>query len=813
MALITDPDNLSQGASTAVSDMAGGAPTGQVVAFTSAGTNFPSLTAGMYFEIRDHSVSQYNGLWQESGGSPTSGAVTATKVDGITLPAGSTSAEAVTWLGDSGAVANQKSVHFDVYGSEIWLIDQGNLSTDGVTGQAVYSFTKEEWKADNFLNPFDFPWVPIGDESFELSNDWVTANAATQKRIRSAGWSEIRSSDGEITKQFAGVITLGAFEDSGTDLAYYQLGTDQTDTAAAIDFTFAGPVNEAILTYELKTGPFPTVTQGFDITSNNTIDRNDGGSFITDGYRVGGGLTYVNSENSANNGLGTQTIVSVSASTIVVAGTPFTNLTDDNTAEIAVDNREAIKLFLRVRDGDPNGKTYDSSSLTDIGFANVENQAYRFPLANATDLKISETDANIAVNTPYTEIRLRYLDAVYNRDVDLVGTPRNFGVIVDVGTYSESNGASAGTTLFTSANLSLGAGEALSDYTGGTLTIYEGTDKGIHTISGTPVNNAGTLEITLTVALSGSESNLSFTMQRATPITATAEEIYEKVQYLLRQNSDIDSTDSVVTGETADELLRFVGDTLEAGTLSPVNPNGGGNGVIIEGFDANDTNRLVFRDNGGTDRTYPFVAAGNIFWNANLENDPDGFYWMYFAYTERFTNTGFGLSAPSGATATLDSSVTDLVAELSSGDYIYLSGFTNSDLDGLYVLTGAPAGTGPWTAAVRRVDSTTLVAESAGASVSLDKNPANSPAAIKVNNNVGSPIQGSTYLGGFGDPFDFDFDNNVQGGRTAGTNAVVLVKAIGFASGQYVETTGTITQATGIAITLVSALERNYNNP
>jgi hypothetical protein len=813
MALITDPDNLSQGASTAVSDMAGGAPTGQTVAFTSAGSNFPSLTAGMYFEIRDHSVSQYNGLWQESGGSPTSAAVTADKVDGITLPAGATSAEAVTWLGDSGALANEKSVHFDVYGSKLWLIDQGNLSVDGVTGQAVYSFTKEEWKADNFLNPFDFPWTPIGDESFELINDWTTQNAATQKRIRSAGWSEIRSSDGEITKQFAGVITLGTFEDAGADLAYYQLGTDQTDTSAAIDFTFAGPVNEAILTYELKTGPFPTVTQGFDITTNNTIDRNDGGSFVTDGYRVGGGLTYVNSENVANNGLGTQTITSVTASQIVVAGTPFTNLTDDNTAEIAVDNREAIKLFLRVRDADPNGKTYDSADLSAIGFANVENQAYRFPLANATDLKIAETDANIAVNTPYTEIRARYLDAAYNRDIDLVGTPRNFGIVLDVGTYSESNGVSAVSTLFTSANLSLGAGEALSDYTGGTLIIHEGADKGTHTISGTPVNNAGTLEITLTVALTAIASNLSFTMQRATPVTASAEQIYEKVQYLLRQASDIDSTDSVVTGETADELLRFVGDTLEAGTLSPVNPNGGGNGVVIEGFDANDTNRLIFRDNSGTNRTYPFVAAGNINWNANLENDADGFYWMYFEYTERFTNTGFGLSSPSADTATLDSSTTDLVAELASGDYIFLSGFTNSDLDGLYVLTGAPAGTGPWTAAVRRVDSSTLAAEAAGASVSLDKNPANSPDAIQVNDNGGSPIQGSTFGSGFSDPFTFDYDNNVQGGRTAGTNAAVLVKAIGFATGQYVETTATITQSTGIAITLVSALERNYDNP
>ena len=60
------------------------------------------------------------------------------------------------------------------------------------------------------------------------------------------------------------------------------------------------------------------------------------------------------------------------------------------------------------------------------------------------------------------------------------------------------------------------------------------------------------LEITTTGAISGSASNLSFTMQRATPVVADQNEIYEKVQYLLRQAADIDSTSGVVTGRTAD---------------------------------------------------------------------------------------------------------------------------------------------------------------------------------------------------------------------------------------------------------------------
>ena len=71
---------------------------------------------------------------------------------------------------------------------------------------------------------------------------------------------------------------------------------------------------------------------------------------------------------------------------------------------------------------------------------------------------------------------------------------------------------------------------------------------------------------------------------------------------VLRQAADVDSTDQTVTGKTAGALLRFVGDTLEAGQAVPTNPNGGGSGVIIMGFSANDTNRLTFYDNTATAR-------------------------------------------------------------------------------------------------------------------------------------------------------------------------------------------------------------------
>ncbi len=796
MALINDPDSLNQGFDTAVSDAVFGSASGANVTITSAGTNLPLVATGEYFEIRNHSNAANNGLYVATG-TPTTASIACTKQH--TPDPANGSSEAINVLGKDGA-STEKSVFFDVDNKRIWLLDQGNLSTDGVLMQTLYSFAKEEWKNDNFLNPYVFPFTAITPEQFEMTGDWEFANDTSRKRIRTGGWREIDEFN-VLKREYAGVITLGSFEDNTNDLAYYQVGNDPTDTGAATNFTFAGPVNEAILTYNLNLGPSASLA-----FAASTITRSTG-SWITDGYRKGAQVTIISAEDVANNG--TFTISAVTATVLTVSGSPFTVNADDDTARVATNYRNAVKVFLRIRDGDTNGKTYAQADLPDIGVTSVDNKVFRFPLSNATDLKISATDGTVSGSSPYTQIAVRYFDQAFARDVDLVGTQRNFGIVVDVGTHSGVDGSTtaSGNTLTTAEGAIVDDGR----YEGGTLTIHEGTNKGTYTIaSGAGAVTATTVEITTTFA--NTVSNQSFTLQRATPISATAEQIYEKIQYQLRQAADVDSTDQTVTGRTADELLEFVGDTLKCGVSLPVNPNGGGSGVVIEGFSANDTNRLVFVDNTGTERTYPFVAAGSINWNTNLQTDTNGFYWMYYQYTERFTNTGFGLSSASGATATLDSSTTNLVSELANGDYIALSGFVNENNNGIYVLTGAPAGSGPWTATVRKVDGEALTTESAGPSVSLDKNPAGSPDAIVVNDNSGSPIQGSTFGASF-DTFDFDYDGNSQGGRTPGTDAVVLIKAIGFVTAQYVEATGSIARAVGQSFTLVSPLERNYNNP
>jgi hypothetical protein len=78
-------------------------------------------------------------------------------------------------------------------------------------------------------------------------------------------------------------------------------------------------------------------------------------------------------------------------------------------------------------------------------------------------------------------------------------------------------------------------------------------------------------------------------------------------------------------------LLIFEGDTLKTQVIN--NTDGGGGGVYIDNFNANDTNRIVFADNTGAELQFPFVASGQINFNTNLQNDPDAVFALFFADT------------------------------------------------------------------------------------------------------------------------------------------------------------------------------------
>ena len=84
--------------------------------------------------------------------------------------------------------------------------------------------------------------------------------------------------------------------------------------------------------------------------------------------------------------------------------------------------------------------------------------------------------------------------------------------------------------------------------------------------------------------------------------------------------------------------------------------------------------------------------------------------------------------------------------------------------------------------------------------------------AVLVDDNSAADISGLV-SGNASIAFDFDYEGNVQGGRTANTDADVTIVAIGTDGAQYVVATGTVTRSTGLSFTLTANLERNYLNP
>jgi hypothetical protein len=80
--------------------------------------------------------------------------------------------------------------------------------------------------------------------------------------------------------------------------------------------------------------------------------------------------------------------------------------------------------------------------------------------------------------------------------------------------------------------------------------------------------------------------------------------------------------------------------------------------------------------------------------------------------------------------------------------------------------------------------------------------------AITVNNASGSPITGS--IGSASIAFDYDYDGNVQGGFTGGTDRAVTLIGVRPGSGKFVVATGSLTRSKAISLSLVAEADRVY---
>jgi len=124
--------------------------------------------------------------------------------------------------------------------------DSGTSAVNGVTMQCVYSFCKEEWRTDSALIKYPFPLVSITEESFEFVNEWNWKTGTTINLVRDGGWS-LKDTGGTSVEEYMNVTSLGAFDSSVNDLAYY-LQVSGTSTLPT-NIVFSGEVNQAVRIY------------------------------------------------------------------------------------------------------------------------------------------------------------------------------------------------------------------------------------------------------------------------------------------------------------------------------------------------------------------------------------------------------------------------------------------------------------------------------------------------------------------------------------------------------------------------------------
>ena len=185
---------------------------------------------------------------------------------------------------------------------------------------------------------------------------------------------------------------------------------------------------------------------------------------------------------------------------------------------------------------------------------------------------------------------------------------------------------------------------------------------------------------------------------------ATLEQIYTKVQYLLRQATDIDNGAGNVIGKTAAALLAFVGDTLQTTT-----------GVFVENLLPADTNRIEFKDQNNVTRTYPYTAAGRITFNSVLVGSGSSYRLMFTAPPGAGNDYG-----ESGAVTVNDASGTPITGTISSSSIAFTYDYDGNTQAGFspgtdrpVTLIGVRPGSGKFAVA------TGILSRSKGISLSL----------------------------------------------------------------------------------------------
>jgi len=727
--------------------------------------------------------------------------------------------------------------------------DATGTLVDGVTKQAVYSYGKEEWRLDSIdagtantyynddLIRHEFPFEAITAEQFEIGGgtshqDWGWFDTYTRKKVRTAGWAEKNetgSSTNDLERQ-AGIITLGSLD---TDTQVYYQQTSATTTP--VNFTFLGAINEAIRIY-------------YDANQDGAPDDN----FLTylKLFARKKAKTYVQSQISDIGVSTIQTIVNrfplAHADDAAISSTdgqilgiaPFRSTTQNGSIADAIDgsittggvtftDADATFETWEVCDGD----TLRITSGTDVGYYTIATVDSETALTIATDFEFSGWQS--------TDAAVVYEIYSYFRIADKTTTPGTAAVYAD-GAIADVDTATGTMTDSTNSPFTVGSGVAAGDYlliteAGAHYGLYEvisrnsdteitvDTSDQVFTTLGTidyMVLNAGMYLLYKNDASSAqpdSATSLDFNASNGSygsrpTITLTGDTFAADV---------VAGTMVVVTGteNSGENDGRYTVFAQESSTIISLVPTD----VLIT--NADDTIGTVtcfngfIRDIGGTNYGFNWRLSGN---DAGLSNcyqfvqhqlrqttDID---WGDATFRGDITDLLMSFASPTGTTLNM------YIDDLDTND---INNTTSQDHSGVnrnspFVAAGSltfnsnlstDTNAKYWLFFTDDNDGDNL-GRDYGTEYAIIVEDATSPTPLQIAGAVPQQAGGSSVA------FTYDYDGNVQrGDASAGVDAPVTMVAIGLETAQFVITTATISRTTGITISAVAALERNYLDP
>jgi len=801
MAIVTDPDDLDRNQVIFGSEIRKMSlyPVGAVV-------------TGFYDPERENGETVSTGVFQDPGATYQTQGVKAGDIFSLKSGDDAGHYEVVTVISETEVLlqlpVNQgvPNVAWETDGATGIFYDVRNGSggsiADGVTEQADYSFGKEEWRDDTELYAGDdlirhpFPFEAITREQFEvgggLAHDlWEWFRDDTRERVRTGGWAVVSGTT--TTFEYSGVLTLGALQ-SDAQVYYLQIATG----TAPVDFVLPGAVNQAV--------------EVFDNASEDL--RNFLNIYVRKKF-----YTYAQSDIAA---IGVTTLESI------VNRFPLTHVADP--AIVAEDAELQGNIpwtgFANIS-SNTNGVTSDLGS--DVGRLTSAGQDFTADGVEVGDVLLITTGATLdggyfvvtAVGTTTVDVDTTEAGA-FAGEAGLtfqVNTRYIIDDIVDDGTIAQGAAASPTGTL-----TSIAGGFTAAVAAGDILRITEaGLYEGVYEVTRVVDDNNIEVNTSDQPFPTGAIANIDYAVLEPGMFLQ-----YKEEERTLASTGNLTFTNNGAGVE--DQITRTSNSWVTDGVVE-------GDLITISGSTSNDgsyvvrsvTALVVDIDVEHTLTTEgPEAATAQVFelFNRDISGDLFPFHWRLFGndagLNDHYEFIQWQLrletdidEGPSFSRGDITDLLMTFATPTGKGLDMFIDDLDSNDINNATFEDASGVDRNFDFVAAGTITFNTNLQNDANAVyemffLSTPGGAYGTPDAITVEDSTSTPIAGN--VGGAPSiSWDFAYDANAQGGRTPGTNADIVLVALGLQTAQYVRFDGTITQTTGQTFALTSALERNYS--